>query len=472
MEKFITLFELNSKIGESIKSSFPDTLWVLAEISEIKIHYSGHCYLELIEKDPKGEKIKARAKATIWSYSFRMLKPYFETTTGHELSVGLKILIKANVEFHEVYGFSLNIFDIDPSYTIGDLARKRQEIIKRLETEGVLNMNKEIHFPLVPQKIAVISSQTAAGYKDFVHQLENNIYHYKFYLKLFPALMQGAEAEKSIVDALEKVYIHEKFFDAVAILRGGGSQADLSCFDSYWLAYHITQFPIPVITGIGHEKDETIADLVAHTKLKTPTAAAEFFISVILDFETSIHELKNQFTDIVNSQIQGKKSKLENLGLKISPFVQTIIMKYIKYLSIIEKKSEVLLRSYIRTYNTDLQKLFSMTIQLSETFLRQKQNFLQAKINSLPLLLNQILVSYKHKLEILNKSSIYLNPENILKKGYSITYSNSKVIKNVRQLKKGDLINTKFYRGETESEIRKITDSKKQDNTGKLRTDF
>jgi len=462
MEKFITLFDLNQKIGESIKSSFPGSFWVLAEISELKTHYnSGHCYLELIEKDPEGEQIKARARATIWSYTLRMLKPYFETTTGRELGVGLKILVKANVEFHEVYGYSLNIIDIDPGYTLGELARKRQEIIKRLETEGVFNMNKEIHFPPVPQKIAIISSQTAAGYKDFVHQIEHNAYRYKFYLKLFPALMQGAESEKSIIDALERIYLHEKFFDAVAIIRGGGSQADLSCFDSYWLAYHITQFPLPVVTGIGHEQDETIADLVAHTKLKTPTAVAEFFISAILGFENSLLQLQNQFTGLVVSQIKERKSGIEYLGLKLTPFVQAVILKYVKQLNTVEKKSEFLLRSFLQTRVTSLRKLYSDFVRSSGGYLLQKQHLFQTRISSLPFFCSQLLTNQHHKLDLLNKSSVYLNPENILKKGYSITYSGGKVIKDVSQLTKGNIINTKFYRGETESEIRKITGSKK-----------
>ncbi|MCK4464618.1 MAG: hypothetical protein KAU83_02805, partial [Bacteroidales bacterium] len=261
--------------------------------------------------------------------------------------------------------------------------------------------------------------------------------------------------------ALERIYLHEKFFDTVAIIRGGGSQADLSCFDSYWLAYHITQFPLPVVTGIGHEQDETIADLVAHTKLKTPTAVAEFFISAILGFENSLLQLQNQFTDLVVSQIKERKSGIENLGLKFPPFVQTVIFKYVKQLNTVEKKSEFLLRSFLQTRVTSLQKLYSDFVRASEGYLLQKQHLFQTRISSLPLFCSQLLTNQHHKLDLLNKSSVYLNPENILKKGYSITYSGGKVIKDVCQLTKGNIINTKFYRGETESAIRKITGSKK-----------
>jgi len=211
----ISLLELNRSIQEKIKLNFPESLWVVAEISELKINRSGHCYLELIEKDAINENIIAKSRATIWAYTFRMLKPYFESVTGHELASGLKILIQVTVEFHELYGFNLNITDIDPSYTLGDLARKKAETLRKLEEDGIIHMNKELAFPIVPQKIAVISSETAAGYQDFVHQLTNNKYGYKYYIKLFPSLMQGLQAEESIIDALERIFKNEHFFDIV-----------------------------------------------------------------------------------------------------------------------------------------------------------------------------------------------------------------------------------------------------------------
>jgi exodeoxyribonuclease VII large subunit len=228
----------------------------VAEISELNMNRSGHCYLELIEKDSLSDKIIAKSRATIWAFTFRTLKAYFETTTGETLRGGLKVLLKASIEFHEVFGFSLNIQDIDPQYTLGDLARKKAQIIQQLTSEGVLDMNKGLPFPLVPQRIAVISSETAAGYGDFLNQLETNSFGYCFFTELFPAIMQGDKASESIILALEHVYSHIDEFDLVAIMRGGGSKSDLNCFDDYELAYFITQFPLPILTGIGHERDD------------------------------------------------------------------------------------------------------------------------------------------------------------------------------------------------------------------------
>jgi exodeoxyribonuclease VII large subunit len=306
----ISLLELNRSIQEKIKLNFPESLWVVAEISELKINRSGHCYLELIEKDAINENIIAKSRATIWAYTFRMLKPYFESVTGHELASGLKILIQVTVEFHALYGFNLNITDIDPSYTLGDLARKKAETLRKLEEDGIIHMNKELAFPIVPQKIAVISSETAAGYQDFVHQLTNNKYGYKYYIKLFPSLMQGLQAEESIIDALERIFKNEHFFDIVVLIRGGGSQADLNCFNNYLLAANVAQYPIPVLTGIGHDKDESIVDMVAYQKLKTPTAVAEYIIEKTLDFEQRIDFYKERIYDIAMDFIHHQKTKL------------------------------------------------------------------------------------------------------------------------------------------------------------------
>ncbi|NOQ28419.1 MAG: exodeoxyribonuclease VII large subunit, partial [Bacteroidales bacterium] len=265
IQKF-TLLELNKDIQEKIKLNYSNAVWVIAEISELNVNRNGHCYLELIEKDIITDNIISKSRATIWAFTYRMLNPYFENATGHKLSSGIKILVQANVEFHELYGLSLNITDIDPNYTLGDLAQKKAEILKKLEEEGVLHMNKEISLSSIPQKIAIISSDTAAGYQDFINQLTNNSFKYKFYTKLFPAVMQGLQAENSIINSLEKIYEYEDFFDAVVIIRGGGSQSDLSCFNNYLLSANIAQFPLPVLTGIGHDKDESIVDLVAHKK--------------------------------------------------------------------------------------------------------------------------------------------------------------------------------------------------------------
>jgi exodeoxyribonuclease VII large subunit len=326
MEEKSTLFDLNKRIRNSIEQNFPDSYWVIAEISELKINNSGHCYLELIEKDSNNDKIIARARATIWSYTFRMLKPYFETASGISLDKGIKILVKAKVTFHEQYGLSLNILDIDPGYTLGDMERKRQETLRQLDKDGVLEMNKQIPFPTAPQRIALISSETAAGYRDFMNQLLSNTYDFTYYVKLFPAIMQGDEAIPSLIKALDKIYLHENFFDIVVIIRGGGSKSDLSCFDSYDLAYHITQFPLPVLTGIGHEQDISVADLAAHTKLKTPTAVAEFLIMQTYSLDQYLEELQTTAINLVNDCLQNKQEQIDDLSRKLARIGNNVLV--------------------------------------------------------------------------------------------------------------------------------------------------
>jgi exodeoxyribonuclease VII large subunit len=318
----LSLYELLGGVKMSLKSSLPPAMWVTAEISELKVNYSGHCYLELIEKDTSGESIKAKARATIWASVFRMIQPYFESATRSKLATGMKVMVKASVEFHELYGFSLNITDIEPSYTVGEMALKKQEIINRLIAEGVFEMNKSLYIPDIPRRIAVVSSKTAAGFGDFMDQLLQNDFGYKFSVELFPAVMQGAEAEQSIIEALDAVFEQEALFDLVVIIRGGGSQSDLNCFNSYWLAYHICQFPLPVLTGIGHEQDETIADLVAHTRLKTPTAVAEFLIGIFRQADQKVNELSLTLAELATDLIEIEKNRFASFMLSLKPAVR------------------------------------------------------------------------------------------------------------------------------------------------------
>lgn len=254
----ISLYELNNRIKQTLKASFADSVWITAEITEVQLNRSGHCYLQLADKREQEDSIVATARGTIWAFTFRTLRPYFETTTGRQLEKGMKVLLNVEVVFHELYGYSLNIRDIDPTYTIGDLERKKREILAQLEADGVIDMNRELEFPVLPKTIAVISSPTAAGLGDFMNQLQTNPYGYRFQVKLFPAIMQGDKTTDSVIAALERIYEYESVFDVVVIIRGGGSQTDLGCFDSYEMAANIAQFPLPVIAGIGHERDETI----------------------------------------------------------------------------------------------------------------------------------------------------------------------------------------------------------------------
>ena len=273
----ITLYELNELVKETLELGMPDTYWVQAELSEVRVN-NGHCYVEFVQKDRRGSGLVAKARGNIWRNVFAILKPTFEQSTGQLFTAGIKVLVEVSISFHELYGYSLNVIDIDPSYTLGDMARKRQEILRQLQEEGVLELNKELDMPMLPRRIAVISSPTAAGYGDFSNQLMNNQGGFYFYTELFPAIMQGDGVEQSILQALDIIYSREDEFDVVVIIRGGGATSDLTGFDTYPLAAAVAQFPLPVITGIGHERDDTVLDMVSHTRVKTPTAAAEFLL--------------------------------------------------------------------------------------------------------------------------------------------------------------------------------------------------
>jgi exodeoxyribonuclease VII large subunit len=475
MPSRLTLLELNSLIGHVIGDNFTEAVWVVAEISELKVNRAGHCYIELIEKDTGTDEIKARAKATIWSYTFRMLKSYFETSTGQPFSEGIKILIQVTVEFHPSYGLSFNIKDIDPTYTLGDMVRRRREIIARLQEAGVFEMNRELPLPLVPQRIAVISSATAAGYQDFIHQITNNSYHFVFYHHLFEATMQGHEAIPSIVKALDSIYQQEDDFDVVAIIRGGGAQADLSCFDSFEMTYAVAQFPIPVITGIGHEKDESILDMVAHTRLKTPTAAAEFLVSGLARFQEKLEELQELITDHTTLILDRYNSELRELELKTKNITSHFLESRQLRLVHAGKRYKSGVSRFVNLHSHILDKI-SVKISRMPALLLNKKQFecsrlshdfrfrVKASLQSSTTRLDQASRSFPVKvrsrlliegkeLQINQESLRMLDPLNILKRGFTITMQNGKVVKSLQSVSEEVNLETRFHDGSVNSKI-------------------
>jgi len=405
----ITLSELTEQIQQTIKVSFNTQVWIRAEISELRENPGGHCYLELIEKDVDSDTLLAKSKATCWASTYRMLKPYFESTTGQTLRAGLKVLISVSVEYHSVYGFSLNVRDIEPSFTIGEMAARRLQIIKQLEADGVVDMNRQLPMPEIVQRLAIISSSTAAGYGDFCDQLKNDPSHFVFYNKLFPAIMQGDQAETSIIAALEKIYEHIDLFDVVIIIRGGGATTDLACFDSYDLALNCAQFPLPVIAGIGHQRDYTILDMVAHTSVKTPTAVAEFLIAHLQEAENQATELFGDIRSLIKSRIENEIRKVDLAKLRIK------------------------------------QTLRSWVVQRAHVLDRQKSR-LQSTIRMQILRQNNRLLLLEKKIE---KHS----PSFLLKYGYTITTLNGKRITSAGQVKTGDKIRTFVHDGDFESNV-------------------
>jgi exodeoxyribonuclease VII large subunit len=408
-QQALSLHELNGLVKRSIRSCLPDTYWVQAELSDVRSNYSGHCYLEFIQKDASGNNLIAKARGTIWSNVYKMLKPYFEQETGQAFTSGIKVLVEVSVEFHELYGYSLTVLDIDPTYTVGDMERKRREILRQLEEEGVIDLNKELEMPLLPQRVAVISSATAAGYGDFCNQLANNPRGYGFRTELFPAIMQGERVEESILSALDAINERLDEFDVVVIIRGGGATSDLSGFDTYLLAASCAQFPLPIITGIGHERDDTVIDKVAHTRVKTPTAAAEFLITRMDKCNDALNEMSNRLMQGVRNRLMWEHRRIENLVQRIP----SVAMKRIA-----DAKYDLL------AAQRDLQ-------MASRQFLFKK----------------------KHRFELLQQRLNDAMPEKQLARGYSITLKDGKAVKDASALKEGDVLVTMLHQGKVESVV-------------------
>ncbi|MDP4202785.1 MAG: exodeoxyribonuclease VII large subunit [Bacteroidota bacterium] len=429
MPEACSLYELNERIKDAISVSFSQPLWVKAEISEMRENANGHCYLELIEKDSKSDRITVRNKATIWSFTYRMLKPYFEATTGEQLHAGVKILIACTVEYHELYGLSLNISDIDPTYTLGEVALRRQQIINQLQEEGIVDMNKELELAVAPQRIAVISSSTTAGYGDFLDQLQGNSFGFQFYTHLFPAIMQGDRSEQSLIEALDVVYQHIDQFDAVVIIRGGGATADLSCFDRYSLAAHTAQFPLPVLTGIGHQRDNTILDMVAYSCLKTPTAVAEFLVNRMQQALGLLEEQQENLVQLIDGISEKHSNRLQELTRKLPQ----------------------LLLGRTTEHKMQLDRCQLQLKQAVKTIITNQNQKLSGYSQPLSILTNRIIREQRHLLGQKELQLKYINPLTILEKGYTMTYANGKRVTSVADVQSGDRITTAFKDGNTDS---------------------
>ena len=430
-----SLYELTTQVRRTLEDSFADAYWVRAETSDVRVNAaSGHCYLEFVEKSPETNQLIAKARGSIWARTFRLLKPYFELETGQAFTSGLKVLVKVTVEFHELYGFSLNVLDIDPSYTLGDMMRRRQEIIRRLQDEGVFDLNRELVLPELTRRLAVITSPTAAGYEDFTNQLLNNPQGYPFYIKLFPALMQGEKTEESVIAALDRIYEHRDLFDAVIIIRGGGATSDLNSFDSYLLAANCAQFPLPILTGIGHERDDTIVDLVAHTRLKTPTAVAAFLLErmdrvagelsllqqqlvqdaerILLAQRNFLQLLSTRFPERVLNRIERSRSKLHRLAAALPSAVSTLLAR--------QDKGLEQMKGRIRSAVENRCSREKQQLQLAEQFIRMA------------------------------------SPDYVLKRGYSLALKDGRIVKSPAGLAPGDSLTVRWADGEAQTEIKEL----------------
>ena len=389
-----------------------ESYWVQAELSDVREN-NGHCYMELIQKDERSNTPIAKARASCWRNTWMLIRPYFERVTGQTMHSGMKVLLQVHAQFHENFGFSWIIEDINPEFTIGDMARKRLEIIRQLKEEGVYDLQKELHIPMFAQHIAVISSETAAGYGDFCDQLINNDFGFHFATRLYPAIMQGEGVEQSVISALNR--INEDIeqgvaIDVVVIIRGGGATSDLSGFDTLELAENVANFPIPIITGIGHERDESVLDMISHTRVKTPTAAAALLIENLMEVWQTVQSLEDRITSVVSDRIKREYQQLEH---------------------------------------------FSKTIPLQFAMLQQKNQFLLDTItNNLRPLLKRYMMQESHQLEMLGQRIKALDPQVLLLRGYSITLHDGKAVRDVKKLKSGDEIETRVAYGTIKSIVK------------------
>ena len=425
MVNHLSLYELNSLVRDVISMSLPDSYWVEAELSEAREGYGGHCYMELIEKDERSNTPIAKAHASCWRNRWMLLKPQFERVTGQRIHAGMKVLLKVHAQFHENYGFSWIVDDIDPTYTMGDMARKRMEIIQTLKEEGVFDLQKELKLPMFCQRIAVISSATAAGYGDFCNQLADNGYGLQFTTALFAATMQGEGVEQSVISALNRINEEWENWDCVVIIRGGGATSDLSGFDTLALAENVANFPLPIITGIGHERDESVLDMISFQRVKTPTAAAAFLVDHLTEVYARIEDAQEAIVNYVKRRLQVERMKFERLSTQIPTLFSLVKVRQSNRLDQLLNRLKVKAE---RIPADGLHRLEMLEARLKEPVARKLEREL-------------------HRVEMLSQRAIAQDPERLLSRGYSITLKDGKSIKDASQLKAGDEIETRFAKG-------------------------
>ena len=398
----LSLHELTRRIAAVVNEGFADPLWVVAELSDVRVASNGHCYMTLVEKEPRRGTTLASVRGMIWSNRWWLLRDSFVQQTGQQFATGLKVMILVQVTMHEQYGLSLNILDIDPTYTLGEMARRRMEILRQLKEDGIIDMNRELTFPILPQRIAIISAEGAAGYGDFMN---------------FPATMQGQQTEPSVIAALDRINEVEDLFDVVVIIRGGGATVELASFDSYLLASYIAQFPLPVIVGIGHDRDETVLDHVAHTSVKTPTAAAALLIDTLYMQMQKVLDLHEEIKDNLQQRMDLERQHLQRLGNVV-------------------RNTHVMLAQQISRLDIIGQRIQSASRQM----LSNGSNTLDTFRQAIQMLSRQRIQREKDKLEFIDRTIQLAQPDNILKRGFTITRLDGHAVKSAASVPPGSTL--------------------------------
>lgn len=426
----LTLYELNSLVKETIELTFTQQFWVEAELADAT-ERRGHLYLDLVQKDEHSATPIARASARCWASVWASVRPRFERTTRQRLTAGMKVLLRVYPQFHQAYGFSWIVTDIDPTYTLGDMQRQRQEIIDRLKRDGVFDMQRELTLPMFCQRIAVISSATAAGFGDFCNHLQHNDYDFHFAVELFPAIMQGEQVEPTVISALDSINSRIDDFDCVVIIRGGGATVDMSGFNTLLLAENVANFPLPIITGIGHDRDESIIDMISFMQVKTPTAAAAFLIERLLNVSERITAATSSITRCVQEKLEYERIRLTALSTRI-PILFSLTKT--RQLSIIDSLTQ------------------RMTAAAQQD-IRQRQHQLQIAAQRLAPATQRTMQQEQHRLQMLTQRTAALDPAAILRRGFSMTLCNGRFVTDASQMKNGDIMETRLANGTVLSRV-------------------
>ena len=403
MNQPLSLYQLNAIIHEVIDSSLDAAYWVVGELSDARQGANGHFYGELIEKGDDGRTITARARVNCWARQYNILRPRFIRESGQDIRAGMKVMMQVRVTYHEAYGLALHMLDIDATYTMGDLMQRRQAILRKLEEDGVIDDNKTLHMPRLLQRIAIVSAEGAAGYGDFIDQLHHNEYRLRFTTRLFPAVMQGQHVEESVIAALSAIEEEYDRWDAVVIIRGGGATSDLADFDSYPLAHRIACMPLPVIVGIGHERDETVLDHVAHTRVKTPTAAAALLIDHQCEELSALAQLQERILQSTRQRLHAEHMRLQSLAQGLP----------LRFATLKEREGHYIDRLWLRLIEASRRRLDQESHRIDITSLRLKA----------------------------------LDPALLLERGYTMTTVGNTIITSPQQVKKGDVITTRLKQG-------------------------
>lgn len=448
-----TLLELTTQIKETIMGGMPLDYWVVAETSDLRTNASGHCYLEFIQYDAERRYALAKIRGVIWASTYIRMKEYFFRETGQQLASGMQVMVRVRVQFHQSYGISLVVNNIDPTYTLGDAARRRKEILKKLTLSGVIDDNKTLELPYILKRIAVISSASAAGYGDFVNQLNTNPMGYAFDITLYQAMMQGGKVEETVTDALEHILDSGIAYDIVVLIRGGGASSDLSDFDNYNLALACAQYPIPIMVGIGHERDETVLDFVAAVRVKTPTAAAAYLIDRMDQASSQLESLADQLRFKSQDTIQLSKQIVQDYSSLIPRLANEKIHMAKQRLQSTNQYLMSQVRKVITQGHERLLREEQHLKYLPERYITNGRITLDSTEQRLGYQAERLLTKYRNHLNMVAQRLDDSSPQRALERGYTLTLQDGKVVKDFNSLPPGTTITTRWLKGERESKL-------------------